>query len=451
MSAQARRLWDHGQGVDPLIHAFTVGDDPYWDLRLIRWDCLASAAHGRTLQRAELLTVAEADALVLALRDIARAAQRGEFPIPQELEDGHTAIEVELTRRCGAAGAKIHTGRSRNDQVATAMRLCLRDGLLRWADALDSFARVTLDRMERDGAIPLPGYTHLQPAMPSSVGQWLHAVIEATLEQWQIALDLLDRIDACPLGSGAGYGVPVRLDRRYTAELLGFAHPQRSVVDVQNSRGRYEAWCARIGADVGRVLERLSADVILMATREFGFVRLPSAIATGSSIMPQKRNPDIFELLRAHAVRLRSWLAGIEGLTAHLTSGYHRDLQLTKEPTLRCLEAVPRMLEVAGRALAAIEFDAERCAAAVSGELFAAHEALARAEAGQPFREAYRAVASEIASGTFAPSPAARAANPAQFVSAEVRQELSTDCDSLRQRAEKWRERLRRVEVSVFG
>ncbi|MBU0641206.1 MAG: argininosuccinate lyase [Planctomycetes bacterium] len=401
MSAQSGRLWETGAALDELVHRFTVGDDPTWDGHLVHWDCLGSAAHARTLARAELLSQAELDALLAGLADIDRRARAGDFAIPEALEDCHTAIEAALTKRCGQAGAKIHAGRSRNDQVATAMRLFMRHHALRWLDLLDAFVAAVTGRIRCDGHIAMPGYTHLRPAMPSRVGQWLHAIAEAGLEQMRAACDLLERLDACPLGTGAGFGVPLPLDRAHSAELLGFSRVQRSALDVQNSRGRLEKYFVRAAVDVAAVLEKMSCDLILFTAAEFGFFGLPEAMTTGSSIMPQKKNPDVLELLRGRSARLRARLFELEWVTGKLPSSYHRDLQLTKEPTIRIALELPELLEVATRVAAGFTINAERLAAAMGPELYATHAALELVQRGVPFREAYRRVAEEIKAGRF--------------------------------------------------
>ena len=327
------RLWDKGGDLDPLVHRFTVGDDPRLDLRLIHFDCLGSAAHARTLERAGLLTDDEAERLVAELARIDALAGEGRFPIPDELEDCHTAIEAHLTAALGELGGKIHTGRSRNDQVATAVRLFMRHHALRWTEAIAGLIAALAERIRRDGDVPMPGYTHMQPAMPSSVGLWLHAFAE------------------CAAGTASGRRSTARADStlarwargratacrcRWTAairpSLLGFSRVQRNPLDVQNSRGRMETYFVRVAADVAAVLEKLSSDLILFSTAEFGFFSLPEALTTGSSIMPQKKNPDVLELLRAGAGRLRARQHELEWLAAKLPSGYHRDLQLTKGP-----------------------------------------------------------------------------------------------------------------------
>ncbi|MDX2198216.1 MAG: argininosuccinate lyase [Phycisphaerae bacterium] len=397
--AQAQRLWDKGAALDPLIHRFTVGDDPTWDLRLVHWDCIASAAHARTLARAKLLTNPEAAALIAGLRAISEKNTRGEFTIPPELEDAHTAIEAELTRTCGEAGEKLHTARSRNDQVATAMRLYLRDAVTRWAAALSEFAAACLDRIARDGETPMPGYTHMQPAMPSSIGQWLHASVEAALDLIRAAAHLHERLDSCPLGTGAGFGVPLPLDREFTAKLLGFSRIQRCAIDVQNSRGRLELLVVRHACEIGAMLEKLASDLLLYSTAEFGFVRLPEALTTGSSIMPQKRNPDVIELLRGRAARLRGRASELEWIVGKLPSSYHRDLQLTKAPVFQADDDIRDMLAVATRCVAALTLDHDRLRAAMRPELFATQAAYDLVQQGIPFRQAYRQIGAKVRAG----------------------------------------------------
>lgn len=416
--SDARRLWDKGDPIDEVMHRFTVGDDPRLDLNLIHWDCLGSAAHVRTIERLGLLSPNEANALVDGLREIDRLSAAGEFAIPPELEDGHTAIEAHLTRRLGPVGEKLHAGRSRNDQVATAMRLWLRRTLLDRLSLLLDFGEVLLQRIERDGAAGMPGYTHLRRAMPSSVGQWLHAFVEATLENAQAGLSLLDRIDQCPLGTGAGFGVTLALDRAFSARALGFSRVQRSPVDVQNSRGRYELLLARLASDIGASLEKLACDLMLYSTSEFGFIELPASLTTGSSLMPQKRNPDALELLRGRAGRLRGRVVELEWITAKLGSNYHRDLQLTKAPVMAAAAEVADMLIVAGRCIEGMRLNEPRMRAAMSAELYATQAALERVLRGVPFRQAYREVACELNEGAFRPPAGATASEDAHTLAA---------------------------------
>lgn len=399
MSATAKRLWDKGTAPEERIHRFTVGDDPAWDRYLVYWDCLGSAAHARTLAHAGLLTEAELAALLGGLARIIALEHAGEFAIPSELEDCHTAIEAYLTETCGVAGEKIHTGRSRNDQVATAIRLFMRHHALNWCSRLAEYVSGALERIDREGDVAMPGYSHMRPAMPSSIGQWLHAHAEAALEQVRATLDLLDRLDACPLGTGAGFGVPLPLDRAYAARLLGFGRIQRSPVDVQNSRGRLEKYFVRVAADIAAGVEKLACDLALFSTAEFGFFSLPAELTTGSSLMPQKRNPDVLELLRAHGAVAAVRAVEVEAVGAKLPSGYHRDLQMTKGPMIRAALDTADVLHVATRVLSGFQIHPARLRAAMCPELYATHAALALAQRGTPFRAAYRQIAADLAAG----------------------------------------------------
>ncbi len=392
------RLWDKGGPVDDLVLRFTVGDDPSLDARLVPYDVRASQAHVRMLAACGHLGLDEAGALVAGLAEAGEGFARGEWSISVEDEDGHTALENRLVATLGELGGKVHLGRSRNDQVLVALRLYLKDrvaavqaGVEACAGALDEVAELHPD-------VPMPGYTHMQRAMPSSVGLWASGWA-ANLREDRVALEAAGVLaDSCPLGSAAGYGTPgLRLDREATASDLGFGSVQEPVTAVQTSRGKAEAAFVFGGALVLQDLGRVAADLCLFATAEFGFVRLPEAFTTGSSIMPQKRNPDVFELVRGHSAAAVGDLVAVLGLTGKATSGYHRDLQLLKGALFRAVDRVEACLEVMARALPEIRFDAERCAAAMDPGLFAAERAFALVQAeGLSFREAYRRVASEL-------------------------------------------------------
>lgn len=451
MTQPATRLWEKEADLDAAVHRFTVGDDPTWDLHLVVWDCLGSAAHARTLQRAGLLTDGECAALLAGLAEISAQARAGRFAIPYELEDCHTAIEAALTQRDTTAGAKIHTGRSRNDQVATAMRLFMRHEAFRWQALLADFVTALLARAKTDGDAPMPGYTHLRPAMPSSIGQWLHALAEAALEQMRAVLDLLSRLDACPLGTGAGYGVPLPLDRAYTAALLGFTREQRSPMDVQNSRGRLEKYFVRVGADIAAILERACCDLLLWSTDEFGFVSLPEALTTGSSIMPQKRNPDVLELLRGRAAGLRGRLVELENLTTRLTSGYHRDLQLTKAPTICTALDIGQMLPIGARVIQAFILNRHRLRAAIPPELYATHAALDLVRSGTPFRAAYRQIADEIRNGRFDAERTVPWRDRGGEVAPQIWQEVADEAAALAAEAERERGRVDAALAALFN
>ncbi len=396
-------LWAKDLPLDAAVHRFTVGEDPDTDLALLVWDAKGSAAHARMLGATGLVPEADAEALVRALRRIANLAEQGAFSISPEQEDGHTAIEADLTRWLGPAGQRIHLGRSRNDQVILALRLYLRDALLRLglrvadlAEAFLAFARAHQDA-------PLPGYTHLRRAMPSTFGLWATAFAEGLLEELEALPGVHGRLDRCPLGSAAGFGVPLPLDRALTAKLLGFSKVQRSPVDVQNSRGRHEAAVLQWAASAGGVLEKFLWDVSLYTTEEFGFLGLPDAFTTGSSIMPQKKNPDVVELARGRCRELRGWAGLVEQVASGLPSSYHRDLQLLKRPVVTALRHADELFAVLARLVLALQVKTEAAGVACTDALYAAHQAYVLVGRGLPFREAYRQVAKQLQEGTFAP------------------------------------------------
>ncbi len=388
------KLWDKGYRLDRAVERYTVGDDFRLDAALIKHDCLASIAHAGALQEAGILTERERRKLVAALRRIIVLDGRGQFTILPEDEDGHTAIERFLTGTLGDLGKKIHTARSRNDQVITALRLYSRERLLETEQGIDALADRLRRKAARSRRIRMPGYTHARKAMPSSFAAWCESFAESLRDDKitiRAALDLLDRN---PLGTGAGYGIPVfRIDRRRTARELCFGRLQKSSLYVQNSRGKFEAVTVSALANVMLDVNRMSSDLILFSMDEFGFVRLPPEICTGSSIMPQKMNPDVLEIARAryHEVVANENL--IRGIVGNLISGYNRDLQLTKRPLMESFEIVASTLPVMMRVIDIIEVDEEKCRRACTPEIYATEEAYRLVESGMPFRDAYRKVA----------------------------------------------------------
>ncbi len=391
------RLWDKGGDLDAQVAAFTVGEDPVLDLAWAAHDLVGSAAHVRVLRAGGLLGAEEATALLGGLRTLLDSVNHETFTISMAEEDVHTAIEARLTEALGPVAGRIHTGRSRNDQVLTALRLWMLDEL----DAIELEWRALAEAWLAFGAahrdVPLAGYTHLQPAMPSSYGLWSGGYAAALLD----ALPLLDAaralVDRCPLGSAAGYGTPLPLDRELAARLLGFSAVEAPVTTAQLTRGIVEsAVLSALGAATSLVA-RWAWDLVLFSSSEFALVRLPSAFTTGSSIMPQKRNPDVAELLRATAVGVRSARREIEDIVA-LPGGYQRDVQLTKGPLLRGVRQARTALRIAAHLSPAVEPTPRP----LDPALFAAADAYRR---DKPFREAYREVAAEIAAGTFAPAP----------------------------------------------
>ncbi|NMO17263.1 argininosuccinate lyase [Pyxidicoccus fallax] len=399
----ADTLWGKGAPLDAVIHRFTVGDDPVVDLSLAPHDALGSAAHARMLAHVGLLRAEEARALVSALKALHDEARAGTFTIRPEQEDGHTALEAALVERVGEPGKRIHLARSRNDQVQLALRLLMREEVLTLGARTVELAGTFLDFAQAHANVALPGYTHLRRAMPSTFGLWGMAFAEGLLEELEALRGVWARLDRCPLGAAAGFGVPLPIDREYVAKLLGFSRVQRSPIDVQNGRGRHEAAVLGWSCSVAGTLEKWLWDVQLYSMDEFGFLKLPDAFTTGSSIMPQKKNPDVVELARARCRELRGLAHQVEAVAGGLPSSYHRDFQLLKRPTLAALTSMKDLLVVLARLVPVLQIQADAAARASDDTLYAAHHAYALVAQGQPFRDAYRQVGREIADGTFRP------------------------------------------------
>lgn len=425
-------LWAKDLPLDALIHRFTVGEDPEIDLALVEHDALGSAAHARMLARVGLLARPDAEALVAALAEIAAEGRAGAFTIRPEQEDVHTAIEQALVERLGEAGKRIHLGRSRNDQVILALRLWLRRRVLELGRSCVQLASLLAAFARQHADLPLPGYTHLRRAMPSSFGQWASAFAEGLLEEAQALDGLWQRLDRCPLGAAAGFGVPLPLNREYTAELLGFSRVQRSTIDVQNSRGRHEQAVLDWLSSVAGVLEKWLWDVSLYTMQEFGFLKLPDAYTTGSSIMPQKKNPDVVELARGRCRELRGHAQLHREIASGLPSSYHRDWQLLKRPLIEGVTRAGELLDILCRLVPALEPCPDAAAAACSDELYAAHQAYALVGEGMSFRDAYREVAAQIAEGRFAPNRQALRGSHTGALDGLALDELELDLDRCR-------------------
>jgi argininosuccinate lyase len=390
-------IWDKDGAAAPAprVQRFLTGDDLSCDRVLLPYDLTASRAHVAGLARIGALGADEAAALDAALAAIGADLAAGALALDDAHEDGHSAIEAWLVERLGAVGKKVHLGRSRNDQVLAALRLYLRDALDVLTERCAALARVFLDRAAAEAATAMPGYTHLQRAVPSSAAMWLASFAEAFVDDAALAGATRAWIDSSPLGAAAGYGVNLPLDRAGVAAALGHARVQLSPIYAQSSRGKVELQVLTALWQALCDVRRLAWDLGLFATAEFGFVRLPDEMTTGSSIMPQKRNPDVVELLRAAPAAAQGAMAEIAAVLS-LPSGYHRDLQATKPPTLRALAAGLEALAVAAEVAAAFTLDRERMRAAITPEMFATDRAVDLARAGVPFRDAYRQVAAEL-------------------------------------------------------
>ena len=391
------KIWDKGYQLDRTIERFTVGRDYLLDRNLIVADCMASVAHARMLARVGLIEESHSRALVTELRAIARRGAAGEIEITPSDEDCHTVIEALLTEALGEVGKTIHTGRSRNDQVTAATRLYVRERLNRTLERLFGLVELLLKRAEDESGSVMGGRTHLQPAMLSSFGLWLAAFAEALLDDAQFLVTAAELNNRSPLGSAASYGVPLPLDREFVATELGFDAPQNNVLAVQFSRGKLDGQIAGAASDVMSTLSRMATDLILFALPEWGYVRLPLELCSGSSIMPQKRNPDALELLRAKAATAESYAHACRSVVRALPSGYNRDLQETNEPLLRSLALVEESLAVAYRLIERLEVDAQRMKQSLNQEIFATDYAYRLVREGAPFRDAYRRAADEYA------------------------------------------------------
>jgi len=389
------KLWDKGCELNKEIESFTVGDDYLLDRRLVKHDCAASMAHARMLRRMGLLTKGELSGLVRSLREILKLDEKGGFVINKEDEDCHTAIENFLVLKCGDAGKKIHTARSRNDQVLTALRLYEKEALGAVKQRLAGFKAALRSAEKRQGKLPLTGYTHMRRAMPTTVGAWLGCFLDSAEDNLLFADFVLKLIDQSPLGSAAGYGVPeLKIDKRFTASLLGFAKPMENPIYAQLSRNKFEATIAHFCSQVMFDLNKLCSDLILFSMPEFGFVGLPDAFCTGSSIMPQKKNPDVLELVRGKYHVVLGEEFKIKGLAGNLISGYNRDVQLAKAPLFSCLDATLAALGIMAVVVEGLRFDSKKCA--LPEELFATGEVYKLVKQGVPFRDAYRKVAEKF-------------------------------------------------------
>lgn len=382
--------------IDAKIMRFLAGDDVILDREFFLHDIAASRAHVDGLANIGVVTPNERDAIARELDALAEDFRSGQFVLDERYEDSHSAIETRLTERLGDAGRRVHTGRSRNDQVLVATRLWLKEKLARLQTHCRDIARVCLDRAEIE-ALPLPGYTHLQRAVVSSTAMWFAGFAESFIDDARRARDTLAWIDVNPLGTAAGYGVNLKLDREYTTRALGFARMQVNPVAAQLSRGKFEIAVLDAFASALLDLRRLAWDLSLFTTAEFGFVTLPDEFTTGSSIMPNKRNPDAVELLRASFASVAAARTEIEQLLS-LPSGYQRDLQFSKGSIFHGVRHGLMALELVPDLLARMTWNADAMRAAIEPQMYATDVAIEQAVAGVPFRDAYRVAAEAAAS-----------------------------------------------------
>ncbi|MCB0639645.1 MAG: argininosuccinate lyase [Lewinella sp.] len=397
------KLWQKDQPLDTRIEAFTVGRDRELDLELAPYDVLGSLAHTRMLSEVGLLPADEYDQLAAELRRIYQEAVAGELQIAEGVEDIHSQVEMILTERLGDIGKKIHSGRSRNDQVLVDLRLFLRAEATDLIREIGTLSGALLELSEKHKEVLLPGYTHLQVAMVSSFGLWFGAYGESLIDDLRLWQGVYRIIDQNPLGSAAGYGSSFPLNRRRTTELLGFEDLAYNVVAAQMGRGKTELNLSYALAATAQTLGKLAMDVCLYNSQNFGFLKLPDTLTTGSSIMPHKKNPDVFELIRGRCNLLQSLPAQISQLQGNLPSGYHRDFQLLKEVIFPALRQLKDVLAITQYALTHLEVRTDLLKEEKYRLLYSVEAVNAEVLKGVPFRDAYLLIGRQIEAGAFDP------------------------------------------------
>ena len=397
----AQKLWTKNFEMTAEIERFTVGRDREMDLYLARYDVLGSMAHITMLQTIGLLSSEELDVLLRELRDIYSQCERGEFLIEEGVEDFHSQVELMLTRRLGDVGKKIHSGRSRNDQVLVDLKLFIRHELKEVVMLVRQLFDQLQHRSEQTKHVLMPGYTHLQVAMPSSFGLWFGAHAESLCDDVLMLLAAYRQTNRNPLGSAAGYGSSFPLNRQLTTDLLGFDSMAYNVVYAQMGRGKTERSVAFALASVAGTLAKLAYDACLFNSQNFGFVRLPKECTTGSSIMPHKKNPDVFELIRAKSNKLQALPQQVVFIMNNLPTGYFRDLQIIKEAFLPAFDELKDCLRMAIYIVERMEVNEHILDNPIYDPMFSVEEVNRLAAAGMPFRDAYKQVGLQIEAGEF--------------------------------------------------
>ena len=397
------KLWDKGYSIESKIEQYTVGKDRELDLLLAPYDVLGSLAHAQMLESVGLLEAEELRQLQQELKRIHQQVQEGRFTIEYGVEDVHSQVELQLTQALGDAGKKVHSARSRNDQVLVDIKMYLRAEVKEIVALVGELFETLLAGSEQHKGVLIPGYTHLQAAMPSSFGLWFAAYAESLVDDLRLLLAAYGIINQNPLGSGAGYGSSLPINRTLTTELLGFDQLHVNVINAQLSRGKTEQALAFAMAGLGQTLGKLAMDVCLYNSQNFGFLTFPDALTTGSSIMPHKKNPDVFELMRAKSNRLMALPNEINLLTSNLPSGYHRDFQLLKEILFPAIQQLKESLSLCSYMLQRVQINPDAIQDEKYRYLYSVEEVNKRVLAGTPFRQAYKEVGEAIAQGTYQP------------------------------------------------
>ena len=398
------KLWQKGAVAHEKVDEFTVGKDREYDIVLAQYDCQASIAHAKMLAKIGLISIPESEQLCKVLEELKIAAKTGNFTIEDEFEDMHSKIEHVLTKKLGDSGKKIHTARSRNDQVLVAMHLYLKKELGEIKTQVIAMFDLLIELAEKYQNNLLPGYTHLQVAMPSSVGMWLSAYAENLIDDlyfWEAAYKIADQN---PLGSAAGYGSAFPIDRELTTELLGFDQLKINSLAAQMSRGKLEKSTSIAFSSIGNSLAKLSMDICLYMGQDFNFISFPENLTTGSSIMPHKKNPDLFELVRGKCNNLQALPNQLALLTSNLPSGYHRDLQLAKGPIIDAVQELKACMDILLFSLPQLEVTQDITDQKKYDYLFSVDTLNTEVIAGKPFRDAYRELGQAIEKGDFLPN-----------------------------------------------
>ncbi|MCM5662892.1 argininosuccinate lyase [Galbibacter mesophilus] len=397
------KLWEKGFSTDKKIDIFTVGSDRELDLVIAKYDVLASIAHAKMLQKIDLLTEKESDDLVEELKKIGKSIENGAFIIEDDFEDAHSKIEFLLTERLGDTGKKIHTARSRNDQVLVAVNLYLKEELTQIKNETKALFDVLINLAEKHKETLLPGYTHLQIAMPSSFGLWFSAYAESLIDDLYFIDAAHKIVDQNPLGSAAGYGSSFPIDRDFTTKELAFETLKYNVVAAQMSRGKSEKSTAFGLSSIAATLSKMSMDICLYMSQNFDFITFPDELTTGSSIMPHKKNPDVFELIRGKCNKIQAVPNQLAMLTTNLPSGYHRDLQLTKEIIVPAIQELKSCLEMMIFSIKNVIVKEEILEDKKYDYLFSVDTLNDLVLSGMPFRDAYKKMGEEIQRGEFVP------------------------------------------------
>jgi argininosuccinate lyase len=397
------KLWDKGISIDKKIEQFTVGNDREIDIHIAKYDVIASRAHAKMLQKVGIISTNELIELLGGLKKLETQIENGTFVIDAQFEDVHSKIEFELTKSLGDVGKKIHTARSRNDQVLVALHLYYKENLSLVKEKTQSFFNTLLNLAETHKNKVLPGYTHLQVAMPSSFGLWFSAYAELMIDDVYLLNAALKTVDQNPLGSAAGYGSSFPIDREFTTKEMGFETLKYNVVAAQMSRGKNERTIAAALGGLCNTMARFAMDICLYMSQNFGFISFPDELTTGSSIMPHKKNPDVFELIRGKCNKIQALQTEMILITNNLPSGYHRDFQLLKENMIAAFEEVKDILDIFNYSIQQIIVKDIDVHSDLYKYLFTVDNINTLVVNGQTFREAYQKIGGEVQDGTYVP------------------------------------------------